>query len=162
MLGGGRDLLNEFYKGYNVTSFLAGNTGCQMGGWFRKEINTVDDLKGLKMRIGGFAGRVMQKVGVVPQQLAGGGAAAATGRRAAAILLTFPSCLRPKLRTSEHDLVLGRTSFLRPCCSHIQYCALSHTKTVCSFDQLVGQIRRARGQISLMEQFKTQAKIDRQ
>jgi TRAP-type mannitol/chloroaromatic compound transport system substrate-binding protein len=72
MLGGGRDLLNQFYKGYNVTSFLAGNTGCQMGGWFRKEINTVDDLKGLKMRIGGFAGRVMQKLGVVPQQLAGG------------------------------------------------------------------------------------------
>jgi TRAP-type mannitol/chloroaromatic compound transport system substrate-binding protein len=72
MLGGGRDLLNQFYKGYNVTSFLAGNTGCQMGGWFRKEINTVDDLRGLKMRIGGFAGRVMQKLGVVPQQLAGG------------------------------------------------------------------------------------------
>jgi TRAP-type mannitol/chloroaromatic compound transport system substrate-binding protein len=64
--------MNEFYKSYNVTSFLAGNTGCQMGGWFRKEINTVDDLKGLKMRIGGFAGRVMQKLGVVPQQLAGG------------------------------------------------------------------------------------------
>jgi TRAP-type mannitol/chloroaromatic compound transport system substrate-binding protein len=72
MLGGGRDLLNEFYKSYNVTSFLAGNTGCQMGGWFRKEINTVDDLKGLKMRIGGLAGRVMQKLGVVPQQLAAG------------------------------------------------------------------------------------------
>src|SRR5882724_11997625 len=72
MQGGGRELLNQFYKGYNVTSFLAGNTGCQMGGWFRKEINTVEDLKGLKMRIGGFAGRVMQKLGVVPQQLAGG------------------------------------------------------------------------------------------
>ena len=69
MLGGGRDLLNQFYKGYNVTSFLAGNTGCQMGGWFRKEINTVDDLKGLKMRIGGFAGRVMQKLGVVRSSL---------------------------------------------------------------------------------------------
>ena len=62
MQGGGRELLNQFYKGYNVTSFLAGNTGCQMGGWFRKEINTVDDLKGLKMRIGGFAGRVMQRL----------------------------------------------------------------------------------------------------
>jgi TRAP-type mannitol/chloroaromatic compound transport system substrate-binding protein len=72
MLGGGKDLLNGFYKSYNVTSVLAGNTGCQMGGWFRKEINTVDDLKGLKMRIGGFAGKVMQKLGVVPQQLAGG------------------------------------------------------------------------------------------
>ena len=43
-----------------------------MGGWFRKEINTVDDLKGLKFRIGGFAGRVMQKLGCVPQQIAGG------------------------------------------------------------------------------------------
>ena len=43
-----------------------------MGGWFRKEIKTVDDLKGLKMRIGGFAGQAMQKLGVVPQQLAGG------------------------------------------------------------------------------------------
>src|SRR6187455_3041980 len=72
MQGGGKDLLNQFYKGYNVTSFLAGNTGCQMGGWFRKEINTVDDLKGLKMRIGGFAGRVLQKLGGVPQQIAGG------------------------------------------------------------------------------------------
>src|SRR5436190_17307937 len=72
MLGGGRELMNEFFKSYNVTSFLAGNTGCQMGGWFRKEINTVDDLKGLKMRIGGFVGRVMQKLGVLPLQLAGG------------------------------------------------------------------------------------------
>src|SRR5213082_273494 len=71
-LGGGREVLNEFYKKYNCMSLLAGNTGCQMGGWFRKEINTVDDLKGLKFRIGGFAGRVMQKLGCVPQQLAGG------------------------------------------------------------------------------------------
>jgi TRAP-type mannitol/chloroaromatic compound transport system substrate-binding protein len=72
MLGGGREILNGFYKNYNVISLLAGNTGCQMGGWFRKEINAVDDLKGLKFRIGGFAGRVMQKLGCVPQQLAGG------------------------------------------------------------------------------------------
>jgi TRAP-type mannitol/chloroaromatic compound transport system substrate-binding protein len=72
MLGGGRDVLNEFYKKYNVTSLLAGNTGCQMGGWFRKEIKTVDDLKGLKFRVGGFAGRVLQKLGAVPQQIAGG------------------------------------------------------------------------------------------
>ena len=62
-------MLNEFYKKYNVHSLLVGNTGCQMGGWFRKEINTVDDLKGLKMRIGGFPGRVLQKLGGVPQQL---------------------------------------------------------------------------------------------
>src|SRR5271167_4649424 len=72
MLGGGKEILNEFYKSYNVTSLLAGNTTCQMGGWFRKEINTVDDLQGLKFRIGGFAGRVMQKLGCVPQQLGGG------------------------------------------------------------------------------------------
>ena len=72
MLGGGKEILNEFYKGYNVTSLLAGNTTCQMGGWFRKEINTVDDLQGLKFRIGGYAGRVLQKLGAVPQQLAGG------------------------------------------------------------------------------------------
>src|ERR1700682_1690644 len=72
MLGGGKEILNEFYKGYNVVSLLAGNTGCQMGGWFRKEITSVDDLKGLKFRIGGFAGRVLQKLGAVPQQIAGG------------------------------------------------------------------------------------------
>jgi TRAP-type mannitol/chloroaromatic compound transport system substrate-binding protein len=70
--GGGREVLNEFYKNYNVISLLAGNTGCQMGGWFRKEIKTVADLSGLKFRIGGFAGKVVQKLGVVPQQLAGG------------------------------------------------------------------------------------------
>src|SRR6201986_1869785 len=72
MMGGGKELLNEFYKNYNVTAVLAGNTTCQMGGWFRKEINTVDDLQGLKFRIGGYAGRIMQKLGCVPQQLAGG------------------------------------------------------------------------------------------
>jgi TRAP-type mannitol/chloroaromatic compound transport system substrate-binding protein len=71
-LGGGKDILNEFYKKYNVTSLLAGNTGCQMGGWLRREVKTADDLKGMKFRIGGFAGRVLQKLGAVPQQLAGG------------------------------------------------------------------------------------------
>ncbi len=70
--GGGEDVLNEFYKGYNARALLAGNTGCQMGGWFRKEINSVDDLKGLKMRIGGWAGRILAKLGGVPQQIAGG------------------------------------------------------------------------------------------
>ena len=64
--------MNEFYKKYNIYGLPAGNTGAQMGGWFRKEIKTVDDLKGLKMRIGGFAGRVLGKLGVVPQQIAGG------------------------------------------------------------------------------------------
>ena len=71
-LGGGKEVLNEFYKKYNCIALLAGNTGCQMGGWYRKEINSVADLKGLKMRIGGFPGRVLQKLGGVPQQIAGG------------------------------------------------------------------------------------------
>jgi TRAP-type mannitol/chloroaromatic compound transport system substrate-binding protein len=69
--GGGRELLREFYRDYGVINFLGGNTGAQMGGWFRKEIKTVQDLKGLKMRISAFAGRVLQPLGVVPQQLAG-------------------------------------------------------------------------------------------
>ena len=70
--GDGMKLMNEFGKKYNVHSLVGGNTGAQMGGWFRKEIKTVDDLKGLKMRIGGWAGKTLQKLGVVSQQIAGG------------------------------------------------------------------------------------------
>ncbi|MBR2119031.1 MAG: TRAP transporter substrate-binding protein [Pseudomonadota bacterium] len=70
--GGGNELANEFYKKYGILGMPCGNTGTQMGGWFRKEIKTVADLQGLKMRIGGIAGQVLAKVGVVPQQLAGG------------------------------------------------------------------------------------------
>ncbi|MGN6308142.1 MAG: TRAP transporter substrate-binding protein [Xanthobacteraceae bacterium] len=70
--GGGNELADEFFKQYKVVAIPCGNTGTQMGGWFRKEIKTVADLSGLKMRIGGIAGQVLQKVGVVPQQLAGG------------------------------------------------------------------------------------------
>jgi TRAP-type mannitol/chloroaromatic compound transport system substrate-binding protein len=70
--GGGNELLNEFYAAYNFVGLPGGNTGAQMGGWFRKEIKTPEDLKGTKMRIAGFAGAVMQKLGVVPQQIAGG------------------------------------------------------------------------------------------
>jgi TRAP-type mannitol/chloroaromatic compound transport system substrate-binding protein len=70
--GGGMALMREFFKEYNIINFPAGNTGAQMGGWFRKEIKTVADLKGLKFRVGGFAGRVLAKLGVVPQQIAGG------------------------------------------------------------------------------------------
>jgi TRAP-type mannitol/chloroaromatic compound transport system substrate-binding protein len=71
--GGGQALMDEFsHKKFNVHCLVAGNTGCQMGGWFRKEIKAVDDLKGLKMRIGGWAGKTLQKLGVVPQQIAGG------------------------------------------------------------------------------------------
>ena len=70
--GGGLELMRDFFKDYNIINFPAGNTGAQMGGWFRKEIKSVADMKGLKMRIGGFAGRVMSKLGLVPQQIAGG------------------------------------------------------------------------------------------
>jgi TRAP-type mannitol/chloroaromatic compound transport system substrate-binding protein len=70
--GGGMDLLNDFYKKYNIYGIPCGNTGCQMGGWFRKEIREPGDLNGLKFRIGGYAGRVLQKLGVVAQQIAGG------------------------------------------------------------------------------------------
>jgi TRAP-type mannitol/chloroaromatic compound transport system substrate-binding protein len=70
--GGGNDLLNEFYGTQGLFAMPCGNTGAQMGGWYRKEIKTVADLQGLKMRIGGFAGKMMEKLGVVPQQIAGG------------------------------------------------------------------------------------------
>jgi TRAP-type mannitol/chloroaromatic compound transport system substrate-binding protein len=70
--GGGIDLLNAFYARYNIYALPGGNTGAQMGGWFRKEINTPADLRGLKMRIGGFGGAVLSKLGAVPQQIAGG------------------------------------------------------------------------------------------
>lgn len=71
--GGGLELLQGFYADrFNVIQFPAGNTGAQMGGWFRKEINTVADLQGLKMRIPGLGGQVMAKLGVTVQVLAGG------------------------------------------------------------------------------------------
>ena len=70
--GGGIDLVNEFFGKSNVYALPGGNTGTQMGGWFRKEIMSVDDLKGLKFRIAGIAGQIMAKLGVVPQQVAGG------------------------------------------------------------------------------------------
>jgi TRAP-type mannitol/chloroaromatic compound transport system substrate-binding protein len=70
--GGGNEAMAALYKEYGVVGFSAGNTGAQMAGWFRKEIRTVADLKGLKFRIAGLAGQVMAKLGVVPQQIAGG------------------------------------------------------------------------------------------
>jgi TRAP-type mannitol/chloroaromatic compound transport system substrate-binding protein len=70
--GGGKELLREFFKDYNVIPFNAGNTGAQMGGWFRKEIKTVADLKGLKFRISNMAGMALTKLGVVPQNIPGG------------------------------------------------------------------------------------------
>ncbi|HEV7443678.1 MAG TPA: TRAP transporter substrate-binding protein [Steroidobacteraceae bacterium] len=70
--GGGEALLNNFFANYNVVYAAGGNTGTQMGGWFRSEIKSVADLNGLKMRIAGLAGRVVERLGVVPQQIAAG------------------------------------------------------------------------------------------
>ncbi len=68
---GGQDMVDEFFAGYNILPIPAGNTGTQAGGWWRKEINSVDDLKGVKFRIGGWGGAVLVKLGVVPQTLGG-------------------------------------------------------------------------------------------
>ncbi len=68
--GNGRKLMDEFLAKYNILSASAGNTGTQMGGWYRKEINTAEDLKGLKMRMGGgLFGESMERLGVVPQNM---------------------------------------------------------------------------------------------
>jgi TRAP-type mannitol/chloroaromatic compound transport system substrate-binding protein len=70
--GNGLKLMREFYGAYNIVNFPMGNTGAQMGGWYRKEIKGVADLKGMKMRIGGFAGKVFTRMGGVPQNIPGG------------------------------------------------------------------------------------------
>jgi TRAP-type mannitol/chloroaromatic compound transport system substrate-binding protein len=70
--GNGLKLMREFYRTYNIVNFPMGNTGAQMGGWFRKEIKSLADIKGLKMRIGGFGGKVLERVGGVPQNIPGG------------------------------------------------------------------------------------------
>jgi len=70
--GGGIDTLNTFFKDYGVIAFPAGNTGAQMGGWFKNQVNKLDDFKGLKMRIPGLGGQVMARIGAVPQALPGG------------------------------------------------------------------------------------------
>ena len=64
--------MGELLAKYNCNGVIAANTGAQMGGWFRKEIKSLADLSGLKFRIGGFGGSIIQRVGVVPQQLAAG------------------------------------------------------------------------------------------
>ena len=72
MEGNGLKLMREFYAKYNIISFPGGNTGAQMGGWYRKEINAAADMKGLKFRVGGFAGKVIERMGGVPQNIPGG------------------------------------------------------------------------------------------
>ena len=64
-------MLYEVITPFGVVPFVCGSSGVQMGGWYRKEIKSVNDLKGLKMRVAGLAGAVLAKVGVVPQQIAG-------------------------------------------------------------------------------------------
>ena len=70
--GNGLKLMREFYAAYNIVNFPMGNTGAQMGGWFRKEIKSLADMKGLKFRIGGFGGKVLERIGGVPQNIPGG------------------------------------------------------------------------------------------
>ena len=70
--GGGMELMKKVYDKHGVLSFPGGSTGVQMGGWFKKEINTLDDLKGLKMRIPGFAGEIMAKLGVQANNIPAG------------------------------------------------------------------------------------------
>ena len=70
--GNGMKLMREFYAKFNIVNFPGGNTGAQMGGWYRKEIKSLADIKGLKMRIGGFGGKVLERIGGVPQNIPGG------------------------------------------------------------------------------------------
>jgi len=79
--GGGQELMDEVYGKFNLLSFPGGNSGNQMGGWFQKEINSLDDLKGLKMRIPGFAGEVLAKLGVKPTNIPPGELYTALERR---------------------------------------------------------------------------------
>ena len=70
--GNGLKLMREFYRSYNIINFPMGNTGAQMGGWYRKEIKSLANMKGLKMRIAGLTGKVFERLGSVPQQIPGG------------------------------------------------------------------------------------------
>jgi TRAP-type mannitol/chloroaromatic compound transport system substrate-binding protein len=79
--GGGQSLMNKVYEPFGLLSFPGGNTGNQMGGWFQKEINSVEDLQGLKMRIPGFAGEVLAKLGAKPTNIASGELFTALERR---------------------------------------------------------------------------------
>ncbi|MFZ9552073.1 MAG: TRAP transporter substrate-binding protein [Hylemonella sp.] len=70
--GNGLKLMRDFYRNYNIISFPMGNTGAQMGGWFRKPIKSLAEFKGTKFRVGGFAGKVLERIGGVPQNIPGG------------------------------------------------------------------------------------------
>jgi TRAP-type mannitol/chloroaromatic compound transport system substrate-binding protein len=70
--GNGLKLMREFFANYNIHNIPMGNTGAQMAGWYRKQIRSLADMKGLKMRIAGLAGNVMERLGVLPQNIPGG------------------------------------------------------------------------------------------
>jgi TRAP-type mannitol/chloroaromatic compound transport system substrate-binding protein len=70
--GNGMKLMREFYAGFNIVNFPMGNTGAQMGGWFRKEVKSLAEVKGLKFRIGGFGGQVFERIGGLAQNIPGG------------------------------------------------------------------------------------------
>jgi TRAP-type mannitol/chloroaromatic compound transport system substrate-binding protein len=70
--GNGLKLTREFYAKSNIVNFPMGNTGAQMGGFFRKQVESLADMKGLKMRIGGFGGKVLERIGAIPQNIPGG------------------------------------------------------------------------------------------
>ena len=70
--GGGLELMRELFSDFGIINFVGGNTSCQMGGWFRREINTAADLDGLKMRIPGLGGEVLSRLGTTVQVLAAG------------------------------------------------------------------------------------------
>ena len=69
--GGGQKLWDDLYAQFNLKPFLAGNTGVQMGGWFNREINSLGDLSGLKMRMPGLGGKVLSAIGATPKAAAG-------------------------------------------------------------------------------------------
>ena len=102
--GGGLELWRELYEPFNVIPFPAGNTGVQMAGWFNKEINSVDDLKGLKMRIPGVGGEVMQRAGVV--------------RRSPCLRQKFSRRCKPAPSTQPNGLVPITTS--RSACTRLR------------------------------------------
>lgn len=79
--GGGLELLHKIYARHNIVAFPAGNTHIQMGGWFRNEIHSLKDLQGLKMRIPGHAGEVVEKVGMKPVNIPPGELYTALERR---------------------------------------------------------------------------------
>src|SRR4029450_11178854 len=79
MFAGGAEIVNASLKKFNAHGIPAGSTGAQMGAWFKKEINPIDDLKGVRFRVGALGGPILARVGVLPLSLAHGDGYAALG-----------------------------------------------------------------------------------